>query len=72
MDALVELLAAMVVALAAAAFSQFGISVEQPKQPQVEERAVRRSPVAAVVETASTDCPEARPIDCPERRALQV
>jgi hypothetical protein len=64
MDALVELLAAMVVALAAAAFSQFGISVEQPKQPPVEERAVRRSPVAAVAETASANCPE--------QRALQV
>ena len=64
MDALVELFAAMVVALAAAAFSQFGISVEQPKQPQVEERAVRRSPVAAVSTIA--------PSDCPEQRSLQV
>jgi hypothetical protein len=59
MDALVELLAAVVVALAAAAFSQFGVAVEQP-QPQAEERAVRRSPVAAVTPTAGADCPEAR------------
>ena len=59
MDALVELFAAIVVALAAAAFSQFGVDLEQPQQARTEEaRTVRRSPVAVTEPAAKADCPE--------------
>ena len=64
MDALVELFAAFLVALAAATFSQFGVDVQKP-QPQTEERAVRRSPVVSVTPQAAQECPE-------EARRLRV
>ena len=46
MDEVVELVAAAVVTVAAAAFSHFGVEVERPEPPRASTApAVRRSPV---------------------------
>ena len=64
MHALVELIAAMVAALAAAAFAQFGIELQAQDEKKQEEPEVRRTvqggapedkPQAVVVRAASTN-----------------
>lgn len=60
MDALVELFAAAVVTIAAAAFSHFGVSVERPEPPRASEApAVRRSPVVVSRPRPLAECEKA-------------
>ena len=57
MDEFVELFAAAVVTVAAAAFSHFGVTVERPEPPRASEApAVRRSPVVVSRSKLRVDC----------------
>ena len=57
MDEVVELFAAAVVTVAAAAFSHFGVEVERPEAPRAtESRAVRRTPTVVTQPRPRAEC----------------
>ncbi len=57
MDEVVELFAAAIVTVAAAAFTHFGVEVERPEPPRASEaRSVRRTPAPASVTRPRADC----------------
>lgn len=60
MQALVQSVEAMVVALAAAAFAHFGVTLKEPPRPKADQ-VVRRIPAS----TASLPLPAARARPCP-------
>ena len=69
MDVLVELFVSTVVALAAAVFAHFGVPLGGD---DAQDRAVRRSPVAASAPAAQPQVTRVTVEDCPELKARKA
>jgi hypothetical protein len=67
MQAVCEIIAAFVTALASAAFAQFGVALEAPAEKTTPPE-VRRTVTAAPAAETKNVCVRPNQRDCPERR----
>lgn len=70
MQAVVELIAAVLVWMAVASLNQLGLKVDLPEAPAKAERVIERESTSArTVDARDTDCPDAVKIEKPNATA---
>lgn len=70
MQAIVELIAAVLVWMAVASLNQLGLKVDLPEAPAKAERVIERESASAqTVDAHETDCPDAVKVERPKATA---
>lgn len=70
MQAIVDLIVAVIVWMAVASLNQLGLKVDLPEAPAKAERVIEReSPSAAKADARTTDCPDAVKVEKPKATA---